>query len=554
MKKIIAFLLAVFSFFGSFTGGIKDAFNVRASFEISPDEEGALLGNISSCMTVWSLEGNPFVNMTVNEDYNVFEFVRYIEVMQCTGGSAGRDLFKNPLDFSVTDDYDFTQLTDNCAGILALGAKPYLKLGSVPLKYTENAVAGADFGTNLYPPDDYDIYYDYIAAVARELVEKFGRDEVLTWRFSVMTEFENADWFKAQSGNPEESCEAYCKLYDYTAQALVDEIGSDVFVGAHAMAVTEGLWDERDFIKHCALGTNYKTGKKGSPLRFLTASYYDTAPGKYTSGMNPVETINHLRKAAEEYGFDNLVYAFDEGRILSSSRGSESDALLSRTVGQTYQAGYDARMAKMLFENGIEYFSAWEYLSDSFADGNPTVSYYVARLASFFEGSRTAKTKRVKNALAFGTEAQAFSAFNSSTDTLRVMAYNFKNSLSYSRKANLNFKINAPQFDGRDVKITAYVIDDNCNWFDEWEQDRKTYGIGSDCFSWSPDDPVIGSTATLSNPAARELYFGELKEKYARCSVLTPIETTAKVGNSTLELSITLEPNAVVFYEITPVN
>ena len=60
-----------------------------------------------------------------------------------------------------------------------------------------------------------------------------------------MTEYENADWFVGSDSEDKEilakeSAEAYCKLYDYTAQALVDVLGEDVFVGAHSMSVTEG--------------------------------------------------------------------------------------------------------------------------------------------------------------------------------------------------------------------------------------------------------------------------------------------------------------------------
>ena len=66
--------------------------------------------------------------------------------------------------------------------------------------------------------------------------------------------------------------------------ALIDEIGEEVFVGAHSMTVTEGLWDEGYFIEHCANGTNYKTGKKGSRLCYLSASFYDSNPGKFTKG------------------------------------------------------------------------------------------------------------------------------------------------------------------------------------------------------------------------------------------------------------------------------
>ena len=108
----------------------------------------------------------------------------------------------------------------------------------------------------------------------RSEIQRNGKEEVLSWRFGVMTEFENADWFIANDGNANSAFKEYCKLYDYTVQALIDVIGEDVYVGAHAMSVTEGQWDERDFIEHCAKGTNYKTGETGTKICYLSGSRF----------------------------------------------------------------------------------------------------------------------------------------------------------------------------------------------------------------------------------------------------------------------------------------
>ncbi|MBR5497677.1 MAG: hypothetical protein IKV76_06815, partial [Clostridia bacterium] len=345
----------------------------KYSFTVDTDTKGNTLANPVSNVNIWSIEGDPFVNAVASEENNIFEFVEYIQLMQCSGGTETRDLFKNPTDTSVTDDYDFTRLINNCRGVLNLGAKPMLKLGSVPLKYTKDASTEAGFGMNPYPPDDFDVYYNYIAALAQALVDEFGKEEVLTWRFGVMTEFENYDWFKTQSEDPAESAEAYCKLYDYTVQALIDVIGEDVFVGAHAMAVTEGLWDETEFIIHCAEGTNYKTGKKGTKICYLAGSFYDYCPGEYTQGFTLPETIVHLRFAAESVGLDNLIYGIDEGRLLvGNEAGGSNNELLTRICGYTYQASYDARLYRQMFENDINYFSSWGYLSGGLLSGNPT--------------------------------------------------------------------------------------------------------------------------------------------------------------------------------------
>lgn len=552
-KSLTAIFMAIATFFSSaWNSGINLVNSYR--FTVDTAEIGEVLVNPASNINIWSIQGNPFVGVKADEEYNIFEFVEYVQLMQCTGGNADRDLFKDPYDKTVLDDYDFTKLIDNCRGVLELGAKPMLKLGSVPMKYSANALAGKDFGTNIYPPDDYDIYYNYIAAIAQALVDEFGKDEVLSWRFGVMTEFENAQWFMAPSEKPEDAEVEYCKLYDYTVQALIDVIGEDVFVGAHAMVVTEGHWDERKFINHCANGTNYKTGEKGSRICYLAASFYDYAPGEETSGMNFEKTMKHLKKAADKAGLKDLIFGVDEGRLLVGNNwGAIDNQLLSRTVGYTYQAAYDARIYRTMFNNNINYFSSWDYLSDGLLTGNPTVSYHVARNAAKFDGSNLVKTRKTYRALFPNIEVDAVSAYNEDTDTVHIMAYNYKNTIDYKNEAKINFKVKVPQFDCEKVKVTAYVIDDNCNYFDEWQEDRVKYGIGDDCFAWSPDDPIIGNETTLQADWAKEIYFNELEAKYRECSRLEPQTFEAEVKNGKVKLDITLDPNAVVFYEITPV-
>ena len=554
--KILSILIPLIITFLSTVGGIISGDRNQFTFSVDTANPGTTLSNTVSNVNIWSIEGNPFVNVQNNDENDIFEFVEYVQFMQCSGGTEARDLFKNPLDKTVLDDYDFTVLIDNCRGVLELGAKPMLKLGSVPLKYSQNATTETTFGTNPYPPDDYDVYYNYIYALADALVNEFGKQEVLSWRFGVMTEYENYDWFRTADDDSKETGRAtaieYCKLYDYTVQALIDAIGEDVFVGAHSMTVTEGLWDEDIFIKHCAQGTNYKTGKTGSRLCYLSASFYDSAPGEYTKGKTLPETISYLRETAESYGLTDLIYGIDEGRILcGTTSGTTSDELLTRTCGYTYQGAYDARLTAQMFKNDIDYFSAWSYLSGGFMSGNPTVSYHVAKNAAKFKGAKLTDTEKTESGIIIGGEIDAVSAFNEETNTLHIMAYNFKNDLDYKHDVKLSFDINAPQFNGKNVKITAYTIDDDCNYFDEWVEDRKTYNIGDDCFSWSPDDPEIDSTITLTDEKAREIYYSELYDKYTECSKLVPVEETVLAEDGKITLNTTLDPHAVVFYEIT---
>lgn len=550
-SSLLSFLLSFVMLLTSFFPLAEAFFQKSKTVNISVDSSvtGEIIPNIVSNSNVWYM-GTQFYNPTADEE--VMEFTEYIQLMQATGGTAERDLFKDPYDRTTFTDYDFTKLIENCKGILKLGAKPHLKLGSVPIKMTSGYKLGG-FDMNVYPPDDYNVYYDYIKAVITALVQEFGKDEVLSWRFGCMTEYENSDWFMAKSGLPKDSAVEFCKLYDYTVQALTDVLGKDVFVGAHSMTVTEGLWDEGIFINHVANGINYANGEKGTLIRFLSTSFYDSKPGQFTSGYTLPECVKYLKSTAEKAGLKGLIYGVDEGRILTgNSKGALDDQLNSRTVGFTWQAAYDARIFKQGIDSGLDYFSNWYYLTGGLLNGYPTISYHVARNIYDFTGSCKIETKVDKGAFAGKGEVDCLSSFDKQNGKLRLMIYNFKNDVDYSDSMDLSFTLNIPQFAGHRVIVTEKVVGDNCNFFDEWQRDRIKYNIDDSCFAWSPDDPCIDTVTTLSSNTAREIYFSTLRDNYIEYSKLIPNtyeEMCYKDGS--IKFNKTIEASNVIFLELS---
>lgn len=543
-EKITAFFMSLMACLTAFLCDMKTDYK----FETDTASAGRVLDNMAADVNVWEM-GSTFISPQRNEKHDVFAFAEYVQLMACTGGTVSRDLFRDPLDRTVKDDYDFANLIENCRGILSLGAKPHLKLGNTPLKLTENPQKGV-FSDNVNPPDDYDAYYNYIAALAQALCEEFGRDEVRTWRFGVMTEFENSDWFITKDGDPAKTAEAYCKLYDYSAAALQDVLGKDICIGAHAMAVTEGLWDEELFVRHCAEGTNYKTGEKGARLCYLSASFYDVSPGTYTSGYDLPGTIAHLRSIAEKYGFNDLFYGVDEGRILvGNSSGRDSSELFSRSAGATWQAAYDARLYGQMIDNDISYFSFWDYLSDGLFRGNPSVSFYTARETAKFAGCRKLDVQTTRARKSLKTEVKTYAAYDEEANTVRLFTYNYSKKLKNRADKTVEITVSAPQFADGEAEVTVYRINDDCNFFDEWTADRKTYGITDDMFSWSPDDFMIDFA--LQDGKARELYYGTLYEKYAAASVLTPETFTVPVKNGKFSVKTESEANTVTFMAVS---
>ncbi len=515
-----------------------------AEYEINTADERYTVNAVTDTINVWS----PYAfdaDTQPDGENDVMSFVKYIELMSATGGNAELDPFVDPSDRTTKTDYDFSRIIGSCRGILNLGAKPLIKLGNVPMKLSAEPLIGA-FGVNVRPPEDYNEWYRFICDYVGTLVDEFGLSEVQSWRFGLLTEFENADWFYAGDKDPELSKEAYCKLYDYTVKALTDTLGDDVYIGAHAMAATEGIWDEREFIRHCAEGTNYATGEKGTRICYLAASHYDGSV-EASADMTPAETIEHLRSAAEEYGLYNLHYGIDEGRIYGGADGKDDRQLLSRAVGYNIQAAYDAKQYIEFAENDIDYFSSWGYTTGSSVWGYPSLSYYTAQCFAKMAGAKavgiTANASKLPK-----VETGALAA--KKDGTLYIMAYNYKQRIKYSLKSNTVFKINAPEFQGKTVEIKKYLIDSDANFFDEWQSDRLKYGILKNSFSWSPDDFALDSDTTLCGERAKKIYKEQLREKYKQCAVLDCTTETVEVDGE-LVLKNATDPNTVVFYEIS---
>lgn len=160
---------------------------------------GDVIGNKFSTVNLWQYQS--WLPPVKDEGANLSEFVESVQFMQATGGNATRDLFLEPENTDVLDDYNFTSLVEACEKVLKLGAKPHIKF-SVPDKFSKDTAVDC-FGVDVLPPDDYETYYRYVRAIVLALIEKFGLEEVQTWGFGVLVEFENLNWFHDKETSPE---------------------------------------------------------------------------------------------------------------------------------------------------------------------------------------------------------------------------------------------------------------------------------------------------------------------------------------------------------------
>ncbi len=155
------------------------------------------------------------------------------------------------------------------------GMKPFAQVGFMPEALSINPQSDSTYtdptrvkqkhytGWN-YPPKSYEKFAELVYQWVKHSVERYGKKEVESWYWELWNEPDISYW----RGTMEE----YFKLYDYTADAAKRALPTIRIGGPE----TTNPGSERAgnflkaFLEHVVNGKNYATGKKGSPLDFIT--------------------------------------------------------------------------------------------------------------------------------------------------------------------------------------------------------------------------------------------------------------------------------------------
>lgn len=155
------------------------------------------------------------------------------------------------------------------------GMKPLVEIGFMPEAlsinpepYQHNWAPGNQYN-NIYtgwtfPPKSYEKWGNLVYEWVKHCVARYGEREVASWYFEVWNEPDIGYW----SGTHEE----YCMLYDYAADGVKRALSSARVGGPETTDPANAKAQDylRRFLDHCANGTNYATGKKGSPLDYIS--------------------------------------------------------------------------------------------------------------------------------------------------------------------------------------------------------------------------------------------------------------------------------------------
>ena len=228
--------------------------------------------------------------------------------------------------------YDWTILDRIFDTYLERGVRPYAQIGFMPKDlsthpdpYQHNFALNTR-GTTLYtgwsyPPKDYAKWGELAYQWTKHCVEKYGRAEVEQWYWEVWNEANIGYWH----GTPEE----FRKLYDYAIDGVRRALPT-ARVGGPEVAGDGGPFT-RGFLEHCLRGTNFATGKIGSPVDFI--SFHSKGSPQIVQGHEEMGISAELRTI--QNGF-RIVASFPELKdkpIIIGECDPESCAACDNLIG-----------------------------------------------------------------------------------------------------------------------------------------------------------------------------------------------------------------------------
>jgi xylan 1,4-beta-xylosidase len=177
---------------------------------------------------------------------------------------------------------------------LQRGVRPYAQIGFMPQALSVKpepyqhewrpGIAYDEVYTGwTYPPKDYAKWAELVYQWVRHCVEKYGRSEVERWYWEVWNEPNIPYW----GGTPEE----FRKLHDYAVDAVRRALPT-ARVGGPDTAGDGGRFMQ-DFLEHCLRGTNYATGKTGTPIDFI--SFHAKGSPRFVEGHVQMGIAAQLR-------------------------------------------------------------------------------------------------------------------------------------------------------------------------------------------------------------------------------------------------------------------
>ena len=418
--------------------------------------------------------------------------------------------------------------------------KPYRHFWKPGIKYDEIYTGWA------YPPNDYEKFAELVFQWVKHSIDRYGKEEVESWYWEL--------WNEPNIGYWQGTTEEYIKLYDYSADAVKRALPSAKIGGPEG---TGPGWDKAaefltTFLDHVKDGTNYVTGKKGSPLDFIT--FHAKGSPKVVDGMvqmNMGAQLNDIEKGFEIVAsypeFKNLPIIIGESDLEGCAACSEADyphnAYRNSTMYSSYTAASFARKYALADEYGVNLLGAvtWGFefedqawfagFRDMATNGVNKPVLNVFRMFGMMKGNRV----EVSGDLAYDPNSIIESGVRGERTDINALATIDKNSASIMlwNYHDNNTKIGNPTavtvklkgLENESVLLEHFIIDQkNSNSYSLWLK------MGS------PQNPTDDQVAQLEEA-------GQLK--------LASSPTWISIDNGKTTINLDLERQAVSLFRFT---
>jgi xylan 1,4-beta-xylosidase len=378
-------------------------------------------------------------------------------------------------------------------------AKPFVEIGFMPealsvkpQPYPRHWPKPDDGKGWSYPPKDYAKWAELVRQWVLHSVERYGKAEVDTWSWELWNEPDISYW----RGSPEE----YNKLYDFTADAVKRalpsaKVGGPGTTGPVAPQAAAYL---KQFLEHCARGTNAVTGKRGAPLDFI--SYHAKGAPRVVEGhvrmglsRNMVSVQRGLEIINEFPQFRalpiHLTESDPEGCAACSARLYPQNLYRNGTMYPSYTAAALSNIIKLndRYKSNIASMLTWafEFEDQPYFDGFRTLAtngidkpiLNLFRMAGLMRGDRV----RVESSGAVGLDAILKSGVAGSADVdglatrsdreAAALIWNYHDDELAAAPAAVHLTFTGLPRTAGHVRMEHYRIDDeHSNAYTAWKQ------------------------------------------------------------------------------------
>lgn len=400
-------------------------------------------------------------------------------------------------DVAGTPVYDWKIMDGIFDSIVNSGVRPLVEIGFMPKAlsvkpdpyqhvYPPNQWAGWAF-----PPNDYQKWAGLIREWARHSAARYRGAEA-TWLWELWNEPDIFYW--------QGTFDEYCKLFDYTENALHGVLPKAILGGPHTTSPSyrrPAAW-LRDFLEHCRSGVNSATGKTGTRLDYV--GFHSKGSTSFVNGHARTNLAGNL--ANNKAGFE-IVAGFPEYKntpIIIGECDPEGLAAQSSTVqpangyrnGSAY-AAYEAAMMKhtldlaertgvnvkgiltwaFMFE-GRDYFEGFRTLA---TNGIHKPVLNVFKTLGMLKGKRI----RLASSGALGVDKiiaekvigqpDIDGLATASADAAQIILWNYHDDVAVAPAAAIRMSVRAPDASIKRARVTHYRIDEtHSNAYTRWLQ------------------------------------------------------------------------------------